>query len=119
MGDGQTHAFLNIYCDQRQLLFLSRSSRCRLFEEGEAHELCLCNSPVIQVDEEQQALCHSAVQNVCANELPGLGGDKTDSNTKLNNKIKVCLLNISTCRSISRVRCRCEQTPPRLPPAHS
>ena len=54
--------------------------------------MCLCTSPVIHVDEEQQALCHLAVQNICATELPGLGGDKTDSNAKLNNKIKVRML---------------------------
>lgn len=65
--------------------------RCRLFEEGDAHELCLCESPVIQVDQDQQALCYSAVESVCASELSGLGGNKTDSNTRLNTKIKVCV----------------------------
>lgn len=93
MGDVRTHKFnfASNYCDQQLPFVSSRSSRCRLFEEGEAHELCLCESPAIQVDEEQQALCHSALQNVCTNELAGLGGDKSDSNTRLNNKIKVHL----------------------------
>ncbi|CAM9210897.1 unnamed protein product [Ectocarpus sp. 13 AM-2016] len=63
--------------------------RCRLFEEGDAHDLCVCESPVIQVDQDQQALCYKAVESVCASELSGLGGNKTDSNTRLNTKIKV------------------------------
>lgn len=65
------------------------TSRCRLFEEGNEHDLCMCKSPVIQVDEDQQALCFSVVGNVCASELSGLGEEKSNSNTKLNNKIKV------------------------------
>lgn len=66
-----------------------RICRCRLFEEGEAHALCVCGSPVIQVEREQQVRCHLAVEGVCASQLSGLGGNKTDSNSRLNNKIKV------------------------------
>lgn len=63
--------------------------RCRLFEEGVAHELCDCESPIIQVDAEHQASCYAAVEDVCADEWPGLGGNKTDANVRLNRKIKV------------------------------
>lgn len=63
--------------------------RCRLFEEGDAHDLCECQSPVIQVDTNQQGLCYAAVEDVCEDEWPGLGGNKTNANTRLNNKIKV------------------------------
>lgn len=66
--------------------------RCRLFEAGEAHELCVCGSLDIDVDEDKQSLCYTAVEDVCDDEWPGLGSNKTDSNSRLNAKMKVELM---------------------------
>lgn len=41
------------------------------------------------MDTDQQGLCYAAVEGVCEDEMPGLGGNKTNANTRLNSKIKV------------------------------
>lgn len=49
------------------------------------------------MDTDQQGLCYAAVEGVCEDGWPGLGGNKTNANTRLNSKIKVAENNNGAC----------------------